>query len=152
MSRPRNRGGDPSSQKVEAFSADDAAGVERQRSWVRDHFEEGARHRYDTLEGKLRLLSTILRANWIARNETYKLQCLGITFGDALVQQMGLEWVTVVDRRGRDPALRDRQTGTLVFPLTSISKRVEQGQVVEVVDLFIAACDKIEELRRRAGK
>ncbi len=144
--------GHPLTQKIEAPNADDSSHIEKQRSWVRNHFDEAARHRYETVEGKLRLLSTIIRANWIARNETYKLQCLGITFGDALAQQMGLDWVAVEDKLGRDPALRDPQTGTLVFPLTSISKRVEQGQAVEVVDLFIAACDKIEELRRRAAK
>lgn len=151
-SRPPKQGAGAGPQKIEAFTADDAARVERQRSWVRDHLEEGARQRYDALESKLRLLSTIIRSNWIARNEIQKLQCLDIAFGDALVQQMGLEWVAVVERRGRVSALRDPQTGSMLYPRTVISQRLEQGQPVEVVDLFIAACDKIEEVRRRAGR
>lgn len=139
-------------QKIETPTPDDSSRLEKQRSWVRDHFEEAARHRYETVEGKLRLLSTILRANWIARNETYKLQCLGIAFGDALAQQMGLAWVIVADKHGRDPALQDPKSGSLIFALTAISKRVERGDAVEVVDLFIEACDKIEDIRRRVGK
>lgn len=160
MSRPPNRpakqGAGPGPQnteaRIEAFTADDLVRVERQRSWVRDHLEAGARQRYDTLDSKLRLLSTIIRSAWIARNEVQKLQCLDITFGDALVQQMGVEWVAVVERRGRVPALRDPQSGSMLYPRSAISQRLEQGQPVEVVDLFIAACDKIEEVRRRVTK
>ncbi len=45
---------------VEPLSEDDLAHLEKQRSWVRDHFEPEARHKYDTIEGKLRLIATIL--------------------------------------------------------------------------------------------
>lgn len=97
-------------QKIEVPTSDDASRVVEQRSWVRNHFEEAARHRYETVEGRLRLLATIIRANWIARNETYKWQCLGITFGDALAQQLGLTWVAVEDEYGRDPAIPRSKT------------------------------------------
>ncbi len=135
-------------QKVEAFTPEDAQSVETQRSWVRDHFEEADRHFYETIEGKLQLLDTIIRSNWIRRDELPKLQCLGITFGDALAQELGLEWVAVEDQYGRDPALRDPETGSLVFAMTSISKRIERGEEVDVEALFDAACETIEDLRR----
>src|SRR6516165_12396147 len=93
-------------QKIEALLAEDAHSLEQQRTWVRDHYEPDARHQYETIEGKLRLLDTIIRASWIDPTETWKLQSLGITFGDALVQKMGLSWVMVEDEYGRDPALR----------------------------------------------
>jgi hypothetical protein len=136
-------------QIVEALSGKDADLVEQQRSWVRNHYEETARDQYETVEGKLRLLATILRSNWIERSETWKLQSLGITFGDALVQRMGLEWVVVEDEYGRDPALQDPGTTTIVFPLTTISKRIERGESVDVYTLFEEACRMIEELRPR---
>src|SRR5260370_41014546 len=90
-------------QKIEALSAEDAARIEKQRNWVRDHYDPESVHLYDTLEGKLRLLDTILKENWIEPNETWKLQSLGITFGDALAQKMELFWVAVEDEHGRDP-------------------------------------------------
>ncbi|TWT17122.1 DUF3806 domain-containing protein, partial [Luteimonas marina] len=79
------------------------------------------------------------------------LQCLGITFGDALAQHMGLDWVAVEDEYGRDPALRLDGTSVLVFPMTSISKRIEQGEVVDVYDLFNAACNTINDTARHSA-
>ncbi|HTO63278.1 MAG TPA: DUF3806 domain-containing protein [Bradyrhizobium sp.] len=98
-------------------------------------------------EGKLRLLDTIVRSDWIARDETWKLQSLGVTFGDALVQKLGLPWVTVEDEYGSGPALHDEGTTIVVFPLTTISKRVERGDAVDVRELFDQACGSITRLR-----
>jgi hypothetical protein len=134
-------------QKIEALSAEDLARVEKQRTWVRDHYDAAARHEYDTVEGKLRLLDTIVRSNWIEPSETWKLQSLGITFGDALAQKTGLVWVAVEDTHGRDPALRDEGTSIVVFPMTTISKRIERGETVSVRELFEAACGAISRLR-----
>jgi hypothetical protein len=132
---------------IRALSVDDAAHVEQQRTWVRDHYDPDARRQYETVEGKLRLLDTIVRSGWIAPDEAWKLQSLGVTFGDALVQKMELAWVTVEDEYGRDPALQDRGTTLLVFPLTTISKRVERGDAVDVRELFDQACQTITRLR-----
>ena len=110
--------------------------MDAQRRWVRDHFTPEARYKYEQLPEKLRLLQAILDAGWIDPSETNKLQCLGITFGDALAQELKLEWVMVEDEHGRDPALRYPGTTVIVFPLTMISKRVEAGQSVSVTVMF----------------
>ena len=68
-------------QKFEPLNADDIADLEAKRACVRDHYDEAARHKYETLDGKLRLLDTILRNKWIAPDEMLNLQCLGVTFG-----------------------------------------------------------------------
>ena len=135
-------------QKVEPLSADDAANLEAKRDWVRNHYDENSRSKYETLEGKLRLLDTILRAKWIQPNETLKLQCLGVTFGDALEQKLGLKWVAVEDEYGRDPALSRVGTSLLVFPLTSISKRIERGEEIELYSFFENACATITDKSR----
>jgi hypothetical protein len=137
-------------QKVEPISAEMAAHSERQRSWVRDHYTEESRHEYETLDGKLRLLETIVEAGWIKPDETWKLQSLGITFGDALAQELGLTWVEVEDEYGRDPALQDLRSTTIVFPLTAISKRIERGENVNVRDLFAGFCQEVEQSRTKA--
>ena len=93
------------SQRIDVPNAEELARIEAQRAWVRNHFEPDARGQYDSLEGKLRLLDTIVRSKWIERNETVKLQCLGITLGDAVVQEFAMRWVTVEDEYGRDPAV-----------------------------------------------
>ena len=55
--------------KIEAPTKEDAARIEKQRSWVRDHYDEDARETYDTLKGKLQLLTTILDSDWVERGE-----------------------------------------------------------------------------------
>ena len=137
------------SQRIEALSLDELALVEKQRSWVRDHFDAGARHQYQTVEGKLRLLDTIVRSGWVEATETWKLQSLGITFGDALSEKMELRWVAVDDEYGRDPALCDDVTALMIFPMTTISKRVERGEIVDIRGLFDQACESIIALRSR---
>jgi hypothetical protein len=136
-------------QKVEPLSETDTAHVEKQRSWVRDHYTPETRGQYESLEGKLTLLETIMKEGWVGPRETWKLQSLGITFGDALAQKMGLSWIVVEDQYGRDPALHEPGTSILVFPLTTISKRIERGEAVSVRDLFANACDAIASVRAK---
>ena len=136
-------------QKVEDLSQDDITRVEAQRKWVREHYPPESESKYQSLEGKLVLLDTILKNKWINPNETVKLQCLGITFGDALAQKLGLKWVAVEDEYGRDPALIVEGTSIITFPLTSISKRIERGEDIDVFNLFDTACAKLDELKRQ---
>ena len=138
-------------QKVEVPNAEDIARVEKMRNWVRDHFTPEVREKYETVEDKIRLLQTILDENWIAPDETWKLQSLGITLGDILVQTMGLTWVAVEDEYGRDPALRDGDTSIILFPMTMISKRIERGETVSVVQLLDNAHDTVSRLRERGA-
>lgn len=134
-------------QKVEALSDDDLAHANKQRDWVRGHYEERAQHEYDSISGKLRVLDTIIRSNWIEPHETWKLQSLGITFGDALAGTMGLTWVMVEDEYGRAYALQDPESTIILFPWTMISKRIERGDAVDVLALFKETCEWIERNR-----
>lgn len=135
-------------QRVDDLSAEDTARIEEQRGWVRDHYDEDIRHSYGSLQGKYQLLETILESGWVEPDETWKLQSLGITFGDMLAQLLDLEWVMVEDDYGRDPALRAPGTSILVYPLTAISKRVERGETVDVKKLLKEFADGIERLRQ----
>ena len=119
-------------QPVEMPTADDLLRVEKHRDWTRGHFEPDQQDLYAAYDQKLILLATILANKWIEPSETWKLQSLGITLGDALVERHGFEWVTVEDEYGRDPALRLVGTSILVFPLTMISKRIENGETVDI--------------------
>lgn len=134
------------SQQLESLSQKDTLEIEAKRKWVREHYEPHAKDKYQTIEGKLALLDAILSSKWIEPTETLKLQCLGITFGDALAQMLGLEWRMVNDEYGRDPALVKVGTSIVVFPQTSISKRIEAGENVEVYELFKSACNSIQQL------
>lgn len=122
-------------QSIETFNDEDAERIQKLRNWAIGHFDDPKA--YETVAAKLRLIQTVLDNDWINKDETWKLQALGIAFGDALEQEVGeLSWVVVDDEFGRDPALRWLDTTTLSFPLTAISKRVEEGVKVDVYSLF----------------
>ena len=138
-------------QKIGPLSAEHAAHNETQRGWLRDQFDEDSRHDYDSVEGKVAMLDSILRSDRIGPGESWKLQSLGVTFGDILVQKLGLDWVSVEDDYGNDPGLQDPQTTVLLFPLTAISKRVEQGESVDIRALLDYFCKTVIELRDKAA-
>jgi hypothetical protein len=121
--------------------------LEAQRKWVRNHYVTDSNEIYDTIEGKLKLIDIILKSNWINIDETNKLQCLGVSLGDAFVQDLGLRWIEVEDEYGTDPALKLGNTTFIVFPLTMISKRIENFENVDVYDLYAKIKVKVDELK-----
>jgi hypothetical protein len=99
-------------------------------------------------ESDLEAMQELLNERVLARDATYDLQCLGIVLRTCLVDAIeGIDWVMVEDEYGRDPALRYQESSLLIFPLTMISKRVEDGIEVDVRHMFEQLCDRIEELK-----
>ena len=137
-------------QRVLPLDGELAADLEAKRQWVLGHYERDPIASYATVEAKLLLLDTILSNNWVESNETVKLQALGVAFGDALVQELGLTWAAIEDEYGCDAALVLNGTSVKVFPLTSISKRIEAGETVDVRALFAAACSTIRRVANDA--
>lgn len=120
--------------------------IEAARNWIKGHFTAEPEEKYAPVEGKLRVIEAILDNGWVDPGETWKLQALGIAFGDALAQQLMLEWVTIDDEYGCDPALNWPGTSIYSYPLTMISKRVERGGDLDVRALFALACKDLSEL------
>jgi hypothetical protein len=139
-------------QRIEVPNVEDVARIEAQRKWVREHYEPDSQHEYESLDGKLRLLHTIISSGWVEPHETVKLQCLGIALGDALVQELNMRWISVEDDQGRDPAIELPGTSVVLFPLTMIAKRIERGEVVDVYEIFSGVCTKIQELAMIADR
>ena len=126
--------------------------LESQRKWVRDHYEINACEIYNTLKGKLELLDIIIKSNWIIKTETYKLQCLGVTLGDALVQDLEFNWIEIEDEYGVDPAIKYKDTSLILFPLTMISKRIENDEFVDIFKLFEHLKSEVIELKDKVDK
>ena len=101
------------------------------------------------MEQKLDLIAAMLDSGVITPDQKWELQSLGIVFGDALSQALDLMWVAVEDEYGRDPALMMPKTTMLVFPRTVISKRIEDGEKVNVFELFGDFCERVMQLKAR---
>lgn len=129
-----------------ALQPEDIDYLARARDWVKGHFTDNRDEKYASIDGKLRLLRAILESGWVEPHETQKLRFLGVTFGDAVAQKLMLEWVIVDDEYGRAPALNWPGTSILVFPVTMISKRVEDAKSVDIDDLFEHLCARVTEM------
>ncbi len=138
-------------QTVSPLSQEEIARLEAQRKWVREHYESNPEAAYSSVAGKLAVLNSIIQSGWVESHETVKLQSLGVAFGDALAQDLELIWVTIQDEYGIDPALICVGTSVKVFPLTSISKRIERGETVDVYDLFGEACKAVAYAKSQQG-
>jgi len=87
-------------------------------------------------------------------NQTYELQSLGIALGCVMAANSSLRWVTVEDEYGRDPALNVPGTSVLLFPLTMIAKRVEQGRELQIQPLYdatVADAERMAAAERKGG-
>ena len=79
------------------------------------------------------VLQAIVDSRLIDKDNTWKLQSLGIIFGDALITAIdGLAWWEMSDKWGTDPVLRYRTSTLQMGAMTMISKRVEDGRDVNV--------------------
>ena len=95
----------------------------------------------------LGVLQKIVDSDSIAVDKTRELQSLGVVLGDIFALHTELHWVIVEDEYGRDPALRFRETKNLVFPLTMISKRIEDARPVQVESIFDGVLEYVEEFK-----
>jgi uncharacterized protein DUF3806 len=134
-------------EKVSALLDTDLAYFEALRDWLRAHFNDESRDKYNDLNGKLFLVDHILRNNLFDRNEVPQLHALGIGLGDALAQQLGMEWVIVEDDHGRTAMLSLPGTSLRLSALTMIQKRIVQGEEFEILSLFEALCRHVETIR-----
>jgi hypothetical protein len=104
-------------------------------------------------DGDLDVLQRILDRDILAPDDTYELQSLGIVFGMRLVDAIeGLDWAIVQDEFGRDPALRYLDTSLLIFPLTMISKRVEDGVHVDIREMFEGVRSHVASLKGQVSR
>ena len=129
-----------------ALTETDIVGLDMARDWVKGHFTEDADVKYAPVEGKLRVLDAILENRWVEPTETIKLQWLGVAFGDAVAQKLMLDWVVIDDAYGRTTSLNWPGTRIYCHPLTMISKRVEDGDLVDVHELFDLLCKRLSEM------
>ena len=142
-----------SEQRITELSVAEREQLDRQRSEIEGLLGDDAENhrKFAKAAGKLGTIRAVLDAEMFRADQTYELQCLGVVLGDAFVLELGMEWVSVEDEYGRDPAVRVPATGILLFPLTMISKRIERGEAVDVFDLFNGVAAMVDE-RKRTGR
>ena len=97
--------------------------------------------------GDLVLLQKILDQGVLENDQAFELQALGVTLGDVMARQLGLEWVVVNDEYGRTRALQYGTNEDVFFPITMISRRYEADIFVDVEALYAKMAAEVEALR-----
>ena len=129
------------------LSGDLAAEVDARRDWVWSSVS--ADTPLDRNDDRTALSVIVALLGEVRPDETWKLQSLGIVFGDVLARVTGAEWVQIDDEHGTDAALRFGGPDDLAFPMTMLSKRVEAGEEVNVLELFRSVATAIGEAQAR---
>ena len=100
---------------------------------------------FDGSVNDLERMQQILDSNLVDAERTLELQSLGVALGQVLANSdRDYDWWMVSDEQGRDPCLRYKDSNLLVFPQTFLSKRVEQGEAVNVASLYHGLVEQLD--------
>ncbi len=123
-----------------------AADLAAKRRYVREVARIHCGQVLNGTRADLNALQKILDEGLIAPDETAELQALGVVFGDVLAPDLDAEWKQVQDEYGDNPVLKVRGKRIAIGALTVISKRVEEGQDVDIEDLRISLIEAVREM------
>ena len=134
-------------QIIMELTNNDLAGLNKQRSVIERYVhKDDLNTKYRTPAGKSGTLRALIEAKVFKKNQTYELQSMGVILGDTFVQEMGFHWVVLEDEYGRDPAIKYKKTSIILYPLTMLSKRIENGEDFDVFEIFNGTAAKVDEL------
>jgi len=137
-------------QKIEAPNDSDIDAIARAIIHAEYVISEALGSRLTGSRSDLLLIQRLLDAGTVEREATYTLQALGLAFGKVFIEEnAGYDWWMVEDEFGRDPAIRYKNSSLLAYPRTMLSKRIEDGESVNVTELFDGLCRRMEELVQR---
>ena len=106
-------------------------------------------HEADTTLSKIQ---SILDEKKYTSEQTRELQSLGLALGDYLqYKDENLHWAVLRDEYGRDLCLQYKNTALTVFPMTMLSKRVEDGEEVVVTALVKGLFNILEKHSKENG-
>ena len=136
--------------KFSELSEDDAARLERQRAVVVASAKRYSTASFTGTTSDLPLLQRLIDDKVFTKSQAYELQCLGVAFGDVLTSELPLRWVMVTDEYGTDPTLRFKKTTIQINALTMISKRIERGERVNLLELLHITRDQLTQMEHNS--
>jgi len=124
----------------------EVAGFDSERQWLAEllgHF--GAEFQLKKTPDDLPTLQSLLDAQPFASGDEASLEVLGAAFGDVVAQTLGLEWVVVDDEYGADFAIKHPTKMVMAFPRDMIVKRVENGDELNLTELYHGVINALRE-------
>lgn len=136
-----------SDQKIEPPTEKDVENIAMGVVHAGQVIEQALGEDLDGTHNDLALIQRVLDRGVVEPEATYTLQAFGLAFGRVFLNEFpDYDWWIVEDEHGRDPAIRYKETSLLVFPMTMISKRMEDGEAFDVSELFDGLAKQLAEL------
>ncbi|WP_052810591.1 DUF3806 domain-containing protein [Variovorax paradoxus] len=134
-------------QKIEAPTTADLHAIAHQLMHAAELVSEATGLVLSGTMADLAVLQKVVDSKIVEPEATYSLQALGLAFGKVFIEtQENYDWWMVEDEYGRDPAIRYKQTTLLLFPMTMLSKRIEDGEEVDVAEIFKGLQETVREV------
>ncbi|WP_339409698.1 DUF3806 domain-containing protein [Pseudomonas sp. EA_35y_Pfl2_R5] len=96
-------------------------------------------------------IQAIVASGQVQIENTQELQSFGIVFGKVFVNEtQDYDWWVVEDDYGKDACVRYKETSLLIFPQTMLSKRIEDGEAVDVSELFYGLRAQLELIKNES--
>jgi hypothetical protein len=92
------------------------------------------------------------RAEWLRQpsgerdDPNVYINAIGLAFGQALVDELGLQWAVVTDDYGTEIAVHGQPGDVLVFPPNLVAKRFETGETGFLAPVFNEIVDRVRSL------
>ena len=130
------------------LTAEDELAMQRQRAEVRRTIDNvlGPDVALD-----MTALQRLIDAGAMPPDDTWRLQALGVCFGDLLKPGTPLHWVIIEDQWGRDPTLRWGDSTANLNALTMISKRIEDGDHPDLQPMADKVVEVVRGIAAREG-
>lgn len=119
--------------------------------WLRraeEHILELLRQHYgevllDHTEADLHLAQRLVAEEVVSRDQDLELQCLGVVLGNVLATRTSMQWAVVTNEYGTMLALHSTAIRFTLYPLTMISKRLQQRREVDIPGLYRSFVDDL---------
>ncbi|MBQ0759708.1 MAG: DUF3806 domain-containing protein [Zhongshania sp.] len=93
-------------------------------------------------------LQAVVDSGQVPIENTQELQSLGVVFGKVFVNEIpDYDWWVVEDEYGKDACVRFKETSLLIYPLTMLSKRMEDGEKFNISELFHGLRQDLERIK-----
>lgn len=136
--------------KVNELSVAQRAVLDAQRRQIKDVFATrlGVLE-FDGDKRDLRHIQHLVDKGVLKNTEILEWQKIGVLFGDILVEEFDLKWVSYEDQRGKSKALQWRDSMNFVFPITVFSRRVQYNEDIDVRAIYDKVASDIEGFSKR---
>jgi hypothetical protein len=101
--------------------------------FLRDHYGDV---NLDHAEADLHLAQRVIDDKAVRTTDTLELQCLGVVLGNVFATHTSMQWAFVSNEFGNMLALHSKKNAFTLYPLTMISKRVEDGRKIDIPLLY----------------